>query len=191
MNTQPRLLGLLQQHRDRPRAQPGAPIGARRAQTTTASTSIPPATTAQHATLRVGGAARRPRCASAIDRKPRLLASERRGVGVVCAHYHDNLARRRPDNNRGQLAPRRNRDRRVDESASRCLALGAADGLDHAPLAAAGRPPRSRWPPRARRLAALAESASTPRRRPAGRRRRRFRSWSTCSETKTHATAHL
>ena len=68
-----------------------------------------------------------------VGHRPQAEASgERCGVGVVCAHYHDNLARRRPDNNRWQLAPRRDRGRRVDESASRCLALGAADGLDHA-----------------------------------------------------------
>ena len=73
MNTQPRLLGLLHQHRDRPRAQPGAPIGARRAQTTSAPTSIPPATTAPHATR--CPSARRQQSASAIDRKPRRLAS--------------------------------------------------------------------------------------------------------------------
>ena len=73
MNTQPRLLGLLHQHRDRPRAQPGAPIGARRAQTTSAPTSIPPAATAPYATR--CSSARRPRSASAIDRKPRRLAS--------------------------------------------------------------------------------------------------------------------
>ena len=56
-----------------PRATTGAPIGARRAQTTSAPTSIPPATTAPHATR--CPSARRQQSASAIDRKPRRLAS--------------------------------------------------------------------------------------------------------------------